>query len=64
MSQKQEGVEGWVARSEVTHEQETSLTHDLPPRDVVKTLREFLDRQNVGSDEAAPKGGKAKAGRS
>ncbi len=39
MSQKQEDI-NWVVRSEVTHEQDVSLTHDVPTTEVLKKILE------------------------
>jgi len=64
MSKKPEPVENRVASSETTHEPEVALTHDLPPRDVVKTLKEFLDRQQGDSDLDVPRSAGASRGRS
>lgn len=42
----------WTARSEMTHEQEVSLTHDLPPRNVVSSLRKIINHSsNVQQNE-------------
>lgn len=37
---------GQVTQEDINWALEHRLTNDLPPRDVVKTLKEFIDSQN------------------
>ena len=40
----------WVARSEVSTEQELSVTHDLPPSDFLEKMREQAERSSGDED--------------
>jgi hypothetical protein len=48
-----EGGKSWTVRSEMTHEQEIALTHDLPPADVVNSLLSKLEQSSTEGESSS-----------